>query len=168
MQVLLGGAAPDSAAVGLLAPEQLPRWPEAVVPASVPDTATPAPLAPLPSSATQRVQSEEPAGEAAADQAAPLAVAGAGLKVESTAPKQEAPPLQDPGPVAGAATAGMLSQLKAVSKLPPRRHLQKQGCSQHDARPGAQRFARHRSDGPVVRRQSERRMTWPPMPYRSG
>ena len=114
LQALLGDAAPNAAA-GLLANEQLPRWPEAVAnAASVPDTATPAPPAPLPVSATQRPQSSEPTQTAQHATAADPALAGSSPPANGAATELGDQPLHDPGLAGGTAGAEQLTPLDTV------------------------------------------------------
>jgi len=114
LQALLGVAAPNAAA-GLLANEQLPRWPEAVANAtSVPDTATPAPPAPLPASATQRPQSSELVQTAQQAAMVGSMAAGASPPGDIAASEQEDRPLQGPGAASGTVGAQHMNQLDAV------------------------------------------------------
>ncbi len=117
MQALLGVSAPD-AATGLLANEQLPRWPEAVANAtSVPDTATPAPPAPLPASATQRPQSSEPMQTAQQAAMADAAAGGASPPADIAASEQEDRSLQRPGSASDTVGAQHQNQLDMVRLL---------------------------------------------------
>ena len=118
MQALLGDAAP-SAAAGLLAHEQLPRWPEAVTPASVPDTATPAPPAPLPASATQRPQSSEQPETDQQPTTARMAITDAAPLANGTAFRDDDPRLPEPGAEQGTGAAVHVNQLDTVRYAAP-------------------------------------------------